>query len=338
MQWGLTSGKCVASVLCPRDLGGWGRVLLDGQKLMMNMAQAAGLGVLQGVSELFPISSLAQTILIPALLGWDLGAREQSNFLAFVVALHLATAIALLIYFWSDWKRVFAAYVGSIKRGKLVYDADSKFAWLLVAGTIVVGLLGVVFEKKLRQLFENPKYYWIIGLVLVVNGFIMMFADVVKRRMSIKENPQHTDPGSDPALDAPQERKTAEQMTFIEGVSIGATQSFALIPGISRSGVTIVTALFAGLSYEEASRFSFMLATYAIGGAAILKVPSLFKPENRHVLMLAIPSSILAGITAYLSTRYLMRYFRHNRLTPFGWYCIVFGAFAAVILKMHGPG
>ena len=130
-------------------------------------------GALQGITELFPVSSLAQTILLPAILGWNLGPneRERPDFLAFVVALHLATAIALFIYFWKDWKVVIQAFVGSAKRGRLIYDEASKIAWLLVAGTVVVGLLGLVFEKKLRTLFEDPKKTWIVAAVLVVNGF-----------------------------------------------------------------------------------------------------------------------------------------------------------------------
>jgi undecaprenyl-diphosphatase len=137
------------------------------------MWQALILGALQGVAELFPVSSLAQTILIPALLGWNFGPdlRERPDFLAFVVALHLATAVALFIYFWKDWREVVAAFIGSAKKGKLIYDEPSKFAWLLIAGTVVVGLMGLVFEKKLRQLFEDPSKSWIVAAVLALNGF-----------------------------------------------------------------------------------------------------------------------------------------------------------------------
>jgi len=286
----------------------------------MEMWQALILGALQGITELFPVSSLAQTILWPALLGWNLGpnVRERPDFLAFVVALHLATAIALFIYFWKDWQHVIAAFIGSAKRGKLIYDEPSKFAWLLVAGTIVVGAMGLVFEKKLRQLFEDPSKTWIVAAVLVLNGIGMLLADVVKKRMSksISEQP-----------------RKAEELTLIEGASIGATQTLALVPGISRAGVTIAAGLFAGLSYEQASRFSFMLATPVIGLAALLKVPTLFKHESRPMLQMAIASSLVAGICAYLSTRFLMRYFRSHRLGPFGWYCIVFGILALLMLR-----
>jgi undecaprenyl-diphosphatase len=300
----------------------------------MNLWQALFLGALQGVSELFPVSSLAQTILLPALLRWDMSQRENPDFLAFVVALHLATAIALFIYFWRDWKVVIEAFIGSAKRGKLVYDDQSKFAWLLVAGTIIVGVVGLAFEKRLRMLFEQPKYVRVVAAVLMVNGVMMLLADVLKRRISKAEDPgnAHGPHTADPSTDVPTQRKAAHEMTFIEGAAVGATQTLALIPGVSRSGVTIVAGLLAGLSYKEASRFSFMLATPVIGLAALLKVPKLLRHDARHLLALTIPSAVLAGITAYLSTYFLMRYFQHHRLGPFGWYCIVFGALSLVML------
>jgi undecaprenyl-diphosphatase len=278
------------------------------------------LGALQGIAELFPISSLAQTILLPAMLKWSMSSRENPDFLAFVVLLHLATAIALALYFWKDWKVVVLAWIGSAKKGQLVYDEASKFAWLLVAGTIIVGAIGLVFEKKLRKLFEDPKYIWVVAAVLMLNGVIMILADMVKKAAEKREGE-----GA--------QRKRAPELTFIEGAAVGATQAFALIPGISRSGVTIVAGLLAGLSYDEAARFSFMLATPVIGLAAILKVPTLLKPEARGMLHMGIPAAVVAGITAYLSTKFLMRYFRHNRLAPFGAFCIVWGAFALYMVK-----
>jgi undecaprenyl-diphosphatase len=293
------------------------------------------LGALQGISELFPISSLAQTILIPAILKWNMGGPDQPDFLAFVVALHLATAIALLIYFWKDWKLVFQAYIGSAKRRQLVYDQPSKFAWLLVAGTIITGLIGAVLEKHIRRLFDEPKYYWIVAAVLMFNGLIMIYADVLKRRVSVVEDPvkQEGPHTADPATDIPSERRHAEDLTFIEAAAVGATQSFALIPGISRSGVTIVAGLLAGLSYEEAGRFSFMLGTPIIGLAALKEVHKILAPDVRGNLPITLAAALLSGITAYLSTFFLMRYFRHNRLAPFGWYCIAFGLYALIVLK-----
>ena len=301
----------------------------------MNIWQALFLGALQGVSELFPVSSLAQSILLRSLLGWNFDA--EGSYLTSLVALHLATAAALFIYFWKDWRVVVYAFIGSAKRGKFVYDEASKFAWLLVAGTVVVGFFGLVFEKRLRLLFDDPKKTWIVAAVLVANGLMMLMADVLKRRASEQERraaAATTPPATnDPMTDAPpSQRRNAEDLTMIEGAAIGATQTLALVPGVSRSGITIAAGLLAGLSYEQATRFSFMLATPVIGLAAILKVPSLFKPEARHMLGMTAASALVAGICAYLSTKFLMRYFRHHRLGPFGWYCIVFGLFALIML------
>ncbi|MGD0139220.1 MAG: undecaprenyl-diphosphate phosphatase [Tepidisphaeraceae bacterium] len=300
----------------------------------MNIWQALFLGALQGVSELFPVSSLAQSILLRTLLGWNIQA-EGTDYLTFLVALHLATATALFIYFWKDWRVVVFAFVGSAKRGRLIYDEASKFAWLLVAGTVVVGFFGLVFEKKLRQLFDDPKKTWIVAAVLVANGFMMLMADVLKRRASEQEKLAAPAPTAtnDPATDAPSQRRNAEDLTMIEGAAIGATQTLALVPGVSRSGVTIAAGLLAGLSYEQATRFSFMLATPVIGLAAVLKVPTLFKHESHEMLVMTAASALVAGIFAYLSTKFLMRYFQHHRLGPFGWYCIIFGLFALVMLR-----
>src|SRR3954466_13374179 len=147
----------------------------------MEFWQALVIGALQGVSELFPVSSLAHTILIPYLLNWGID-QEASNFLAFVVALHLATAIALVIYFWRDWRDVIMSFIGSAQRRRLVYDRESKFAWLLVAGTVVVGVVGLVFEKQLRKFFEDPKLVWLVAALLVLNGLLMLYGEYVRKR------------------------------------------------------------------------------------------------------------------------------------------------------------
>jgi undecaprenyl-diphosphatase len=303
----------------------------------LHMWQALLLGAIQGVSELFPVSSLAQVILIPALLKWQFDPAAQS-FLAFVVALHGATAIALVIYFWRDWRIVVRAYVGSLQRRKLVYDDASKFAWLLVAGTLIVGIVGLVFEKHLREFFENPSYYWVVAVILIANGGVMLLGDYMKQRSEAPVFETEDDeaggaPESDPVVVATKVRKTAEQLNFVEGALVGGAQTLALLPGISRSGVTIVGGLLAGLSYEQASRFSFMLATPVIGLAALKEVPKLL--HHHEVIKYTIPSALLAGITAYLSVRFLMKYFQHNRLAPFGYYCVAFGTLALVLLRMR---
>jgi undecaprenyl-diphosphatase len=322
--------------------------------------QALLLGILQGISELFPVSSLGHTILIPALLGWKID-YQSTHFLSFLVALHLATAIALLIFFWTSWRSVVLAFAGSARHRQLVYDPDSKFAWLLVAGTIVVGLVGLVLEKPIRQLFEDPKLFWLTAVFLMLNGGIMLFGELLRRRAAqpavaarpIPAGAAAALPGRPAVQRSPlgglqaslsstastattEPGKAAEDLSFIEGAGIGATQTLALLPGFSRSGLTIVSGLLAGLNHEEAARFSFMLATPVIGLAALLKVPDLFKSDMRDMLAMTLAAALLAGITAYLSVRFLMRYFETRRLDPFGYYCLVFGAFALVVLLIRG--
>ena len=283
----------------------------------LTLTQAVVLGLLQGISELFPISSLGHIIIIKHLLHWHFNAQNK-DFLSFVVALHLATAAALLIYFWKAWIKVIKAYLGSIKHKKLVYDRESKFAWLLVAGTIVVGLVGLVFEKKFKLFFDNPHYYWMVCVFLMANGLVMLAGDWLKKKSAQR--------GA--------ENKTAEDLSFLTGAAVGAAQTFALFPGISRSGVAIVGGILAGLSYEEACRFAFMLATPVIAAAGLLKVPALFKHSAHAILGLTIPAAIAAGLAAYLSTAFLMKYFETRKLWPFAIYCIALGG-VALVLAAH---
>jgi len=284
--------------------------------------QALILGGIQGVSELFPISSLAQGILIPALLGWSLN-QKGDDFLAFMVALHFATAIALLIYFWADWRKVLLAYVGSVRRGKLVYDRESKFAWLLVAGTVVVAAIAFVADKKhLVEKLMDADHVTLVAKLLVINGGVMIVGDLLK-----KQSVRRSQRGAG--------LKAAEDLSIPAGTLVGATQSLALLPGISRSGVSIIGGLLAGLSYEEACRFSFMLATPVITLAALAKLPPLIKDKAHFDLLNTGLGAVFAGITAYLSVRFLMRYFRHNQLWPFGCFCIAFGVYSLFIFAMR---
>lgn len=312
----------------------------------MQLWQALIIGAMQGISELFPVSSLAHTILLPALLRWDID-YENSSFLSFVVALHLATAVALLIYFWRDWLKVFKAYLGSLQQRKLVYDRESKFAWLLVAGTIAVAVFGLVLEKQLRKFFEDPKFFWLVAVFLIINGGIMVYGEFLRRKADAtaekdaevyRANREKLVGVKLPAAEAPApiSLKNVEDLNFAQGAIVGGAQILALFPGISRSGVTIVGGLLYRLTHEEAARFSFMLATPVIGLAALLKVPDLFKPEARDILAMTIPSAILAGVSAYLSVRFLMRYFETKRLSPFGYYCIWLGLLSLIVFQVRG--
>lgn len=270
------------------------------------------LAVLQGVSELFPISSLGHTILIPALLRWSVD-RSDESFLAFVVVLHLGTALALVVFYRREWYAIVRALVSSVVRGRLSNDRDEKIGWLLVVGTVPVGLLGVFFQSAVRGLFGSPLP---ASAFLVLNAFVMFFGELLRKR-------QHADPN--------RSSKPIEAISYADGVRVGLAQGLALLPGISRSGSSIVAGLLVDLDHEAAANYSFLLATPVILAASVLEIPKLFEPATHVVAVEAIAGGILAGLTAYASVAFLTRYFQHNDLRPFGWYCLVVGVSAFIL-------
>jgi undecaprenyl-diphosphatase len=270
------------------------------------------LAVLQGVSELFPISSLGHTILIPALLRWTVD-RSGESFLAFVVVLHLGTALALLIFYRREWVAIVAALLASIVRGRLSDARDEKIGWLLVVGTVPVGLLGVFFQSTIRGLFGSPLP---AAGFLMLNAFIMFFGEWLRRRQT---------------ANAARPAKPIEAISYADGANVGLAQGLALLPGISRSGSSIVAGLLVDLDHEAAANFSFLLATPVILAASVLEIPKLFEPGAHVVAVQATIGGILAGVTAYASVAFLTRYFQHNDLRPFGWYCLAAGAGAFVL-------
>ncbi len=275
------------------------------------------LALLQGVSELFPVSSLGQTILIPALLHWRNIDRSDPTFLAFVTVLHLGTAVALLVFYRRPWLRIVRAFVGSIIRGRISQDPDERIAWLLVVGSIPVGLLGVLLKDPVRAFFGSAK---LAAAFLVFNAFIMFFGEFLRRR----QKAQHGRPD-----------KSIAALTWAESVGVGFGQSLALFPGISRSGASMVAGLLANLDHEDAANYSFLLATPVILAAGLLEVPDLIGPGRHLVLVQAVAGGIVAGIAAYASVAFLVRYFQNNDLRPFGWYCLIFGA---ICLGLAGKG
>jgi undecaprenyl-diphosphatase len=278
--------------------------------------QAILLGLVQGFSELFPISSLGHSVIIPGLLGWDIH-QNDNFFLAFLVATHLATALVLLGFFWEDWVRIVRGIFRSLRTREIApADADARLGWLLVVGTIPAGIIGLLLEHPLRHLFSSATS---ASFFLMVNGFLLYGAEILRRRA----------PGPDAAGTDPDVR-IAHELTWREGLGVGMSQALALVPGISRSGATMGGGLLAGLSNEDAARFAFLLATPIIGAAAVLKLPVLFGPDGDGVRGQALVASLCAGLTAYLSVRFLMRYFHSNRLTPFAIYCAVAG-FACLV-------
>ena len=278
--------------------------------------QAYVLALLQGVSELFPVSSLGHTILIPALLQWHNIDRADPTFLAFVVVLHLGTAIALIVFYWREWVAIVGAVLASIVRGKLSDDRNERVGWLLVAGTIPVGLLGVFLESPVRALFGSPAP---AAVFLALNGLVMFFAESLRRRqIRATHRPD----------------KPIDRLTFPQSIAVGLAQSLALLPGISRSGASMAGGLLFDLDHEDAAHFSFLLATPVIFAAAVLEMPKLFAPGAHVVLTQAVVGGVIAGVAAYLSVAFLTRYFRSNDLRPFGWYCLIAGIACFILSRM----
>jgi undecaprenyl-diphosphatase len=283
----------------------------------VTFAQAIVLALLQGVSELFPVSSLGQTILIPALLRWQNFNREDPTFLAFVTVLHLGTAFALVIFYRREWVRVVRAFVASVVRGKIGADPFEKLSWLLVAGSIPVGLLGVLLKDPVRKFFGSAE---LAAAFLIFNGFIMFFGEFLRRRQKMRTH---------------RPDKPIEALTWAQSVGVGFGQSLALFPGISRSGASMVAGLLADLDHEAAANYSFLLATPIILAAGLLEIPDLLGAGRHVALVQAVVGGVVAGIAAYASVAFLVRYFRNNDLRPFGWYCVIFGAIC-LTLAMKG--
>jgi undecaprenyl-diphosphatase len=281
----------------------------------MTFAQALALALLQGVSELFPVSSLGHTILVPALLHWQNVDRASPPFLAFVVVLHLGTALALILFYRAQWYAIVRALVVSVIRGRLSDDRDERIGWRLVVATIPVGILGVIFEAPVRRLFGSPGP---AAFFLLINGLVMFAGEALRRRQHAASAGTY---------------KPIEELSYPASLAIGLAQSFALLPGISRSGISMVAGLLCDLDHEHAARFSFLLATPVILAAALLEMPKLFVPEAHVVLIEAIAGGIAAGLAAYLSVAFLTRYFRTNDLRPFGWYCVVLGAICLALAR-----
>ena len=275
---------------------------------LITYGQAIVLGLLQGVSELFPVSSLGHSVILPSLLGWNIH-QNDAYFLAFLVATHLATALVLLGFFWRDWVRIVKGLGRSLRdRGIAPDDSDAKLAWLLVVGTIPAGILGLTLEHKLRTVFASPQS---AAIFLTLNGVLLFGAEMLRRRA--------------PQTDVDDDARIAKQLSFDKAFGIGAAQALALIPGFSRSGATMGGGLLAGLSNKDAARFAFLLATPIIGAAAILKLPELFGSAGDGVRGQALVAALCSALTAYLAVRFLMRFFETNTLMPFAIYCFCAG-------------
>jgi undecaprenyl-diphosphatase len=325
--------------------------------------EAAVVGLVQGVTEMFPVSSLGHNVLIPAIIGgsWasDLNvATAESPYLAFIVGLHVATAIALLVYFWRDWIRIIGGFITSI-RDRGVRTEDQKLAWMIILATIPVGIVGLLFEHSFRVIFGKPI---IAGIFLAVNGLILIAGERYRSRASLaadaavaaEREPGPAIPAREPELvgavrTAPTGPATLRQqehaemiqadrrlasMTYRMAVVVGSAQILALLAGISRDGVTMVAGMARGLSREDAARFAFLLATPVILAAGALKIPDLIGPLGQGIRGQILLGSVLSGVGAYLSVRFLLRYLRTRTLTPFGIYCLIAGVASVLYLGL----
>jgi undecaprenyl-diphosphatase len=365
----------------------------------MTYLEASVVGLIQGVTELFPVSSLGHNVLIPALIGgsWaaDLNvAKPESPYLAYIVGLHVATALAMMIYFWRDWVRIIGGFFSSI-RDRQIATIDQKMAWMIILATIPVGLVGLAFEHEFRVLFGKPVR---AAIFLMVNGVILFAGEKFRTRKSLAADaeleaeagaagglavaaagaaasgtsasgaamPGATVAGATVAR-APAVAATAaagghgaamhtsgqraerrlevaravqadtrlSKIGYWQALIIGSAQILALLAGISRDGAVMVTGMFRGLSRQDAARFSFLLSTPVILAAGVLKVGDLTGPLGDGIRGQVLVGSILSGVGAYLSVRFLMKYFQTRTLTPFAIYCLVFGLFATIYLSVR---
>jgi undecaprenyl-diphosphatase len=293
----------------------------------LSWLEAGVVGAFQGVAELFPISSLGHSVLIPAWVGgsWahdlDVSAPE-SPYLAFIVGLHVATALALIVFFWRDWVRIITGLATSIVRRE-VCTTDQRLAWLLVLATIPVGLVGLVGEHFFRTHLGKPVP---AAIFLTINGGILLMAEHRRRRDAALDSDY-----VDERISGPESDKRLAEMSVGRAVGIGSLQIAALAPGISRSGIATVGGMARGLSREDAARFSFLLATPVILAAGALKLGDLAGPLGAGIRGQVLFGSVLSGVGAYVSVRFLTRYLAHRSLRPFGVYCLVAGI-ASVIL------
>jgi undecaprenyl-diphosphatase len=377
----------------------------------MTYLEASVVGLIQGVTELFPVSSLGHNVLIPALIGgsWatDLNvAKPESPYLAYIVGLHVATALAMMIYFWRDWVRIIGGFFSSI-RDRQVATIDQKMAWMIILATVPVGLVGLAFEHEFRVLFGKPIR---AAIFLMINGLILFAGEKFRTRKSLAADAEleagaasghavaaagaaasgtsasgsavagatvagatvagatvagvsavpataaagghgaamHASGGHGAAMHASGQRAARQlevaravqadtrlsKIGYWQALIIGSAQILALLAGISRDGVVMVTGMFRGLSRQDAARFSFLLSTPVILAAGVLKVGDLTGPLGDGIRGQVLVGSILSGVGAYLSVRFLMKYFQTRTLTPFAIYCLVFGIFATIYLSV----
>jgi undecaprenyl-diphosphatase len=343
----------------------------------LNYAEAGVVGLLQGITELFPISSLGHAVLIPAIVGgqWakDLNvSAKESPYLAFIVGLHVATALAMIIFFWRDWIRIVAAFFASLghfaspeagTRRFQPQGTDQTLAWMIILGTIPVGLAGVALEHAFRTIFSKPT---LTATFLFVNGLILLGGERLRRRGADAEAEQVL---ADQRIAADRQRtavtaggysgggrhsagpraakqeqaslavasdERVTQLGLLTAIGLGASQILALLPGISRDGIVMVSGMFRGLTRQDAARFSFLLSAPVIFAAGLLKIGDLTGPLGNGIRGQVLFGSVLSGIGAYLALKFLVRYLSDasRTLTPFAIYCLAAGLGSFIYLTV----
>jgi len=267
------------------------------------------LGLLQGVTELFPISSLGHSVIFPPLLGMG-NVEMNENYLALITALHLGTCVALLIYFRQDWRRLIGAVTTLVREGEARQDSESWISWLIIIGCIPAGVLGILFQEDLKTLFASPIP---AAVFLFLNGLVLFGGEQLRRRTEKKRQAM-------PEQEQEAQFRPLKALSWKEALIVGLAQAMALLPGFSRSGMTLVAGLGLNMTHEDAARYSFLLSAPLILGATLVELPTLLN-EDPPTLLLILMGMLIAGIAAYFSTAWLMRYFRTGRLDPFAYYC-----------------
>ena len=343
----------------------------------LTYAEAGFVGLLQGITELFPVSSLGHAVLIPAVVGgqWaqDLNVSEaESPYLAFIVGLHVATATAMILYFWRDWLRIIKAFFASI--GHVIAPApgtrrfepqntDQMLAWMIILATIPVGLAGLALEHDFRVYFSKPI---LTSCFLFVNGLILLAGERARRHLADMEaqeiaadlqavserqratvaagggggrhsSGQRALKQQHAGLAVESDRRITRRIGWLGALGLGASQILALLPGISRDGTVMVAGMFRGLSRQDAARFSFLLSAPVILAAGVLKIPDLTGPLGAGIRGPILFGSLLSFVGAYLALRFLMRYFSDPKrtLTPFAIYCLVAGLGCFIYLSVR---
>jgi undecaprenyl-diphosphatase len=293
-------------------------ILAVAVKPALDYFEAVVLGVLQGVTELFPVSSLGHTVLFPTLFGWNslvaAQSKSESFWLAFVVMLHVGSAIGLLIYYWRDWVRIVGAFFATLPKRRADTPTE-RLAWLIIIASIPAGIIGLALEHQLRTLTAKPE---IAAIFLMVNGLILLAAERFRKRAEVRELAirEGAKPDGGRRLDT---------LEYREAGVVGLAQSTALVAGISRDGVTMGTGLGRGLDHSDAARFAFLLATPIILAAGIFKLPDLLGHLGNGIRGQALVAAATAAVTAVFTVAFLVRWFKTRTLVPFAIYCLLFG-------------